>query len=154
MGDFLRLRLQELLTVPQAALLMAMHSLQMSLNSRRRSVSVVTARADVGSVAYVGVDVHADVVDVEGAGAVGAGEDLLADFEVQEVLCAVGKHEGTVAAAPRELVVAVHYEGESGSSRCLRPIIVYSPTLFPTTLPFFPNSAFKSSQTDSGSPAP
>jgi hypothetical protein len=70
---------------------------------------MVTARTHIGPVAYVGVDVHADVVDVEGARAVGAGEDLFADFEVQEVVGAVGKQEGTVAAAPRELVVAVHY---------------------------------------------
>lgn len=91
MRDFLRFRLQELLTIPYTTLLMCMHRLQMGLNSRRSRIRMVTTRTNVRSVAYMGVDVHANVVYVVGAGTVGTGEELFADFEVEEVLGTVGK---------------------------------------------------------------
>ena len=70
---------------------------------------MVTAGTDIRPVPYMCVDMCANVVNVEGAGTVGTGKDLLADLEVEQVLCSVGKDERAVAAAPREFVVAVHW---------------------------------------------
>jgi hypothetical protein len=44
--------------------------------------SSFTARAHIGTIANVGVDVAAYAVDVEGAGAVGTAEELFADLEM------------------------------------------------------------------------
>lgn len=44
--------------------------------------SSFTARTHIGTIANVGVDVAAYAVDVEGAGAVGAAEELFAELEM------------------------------------------------------------------------
>lgn len=85
---------------------------------------MVTARTDIRPVAYMRIDMRANMVNIEGARAVGTGKDLFADLEVEEVLRPVGKQQRAVAAAPREFVVSVHYRALCyyGSLLLLAPI--------------------------------